>query len=296
MSVVNQTLLPDKLVVFDDNDAPLDMRENQIYQYIFSMLDLKGIAWEWVFSGKIGQHHNHQIANKMGYDFVWRMDDDTVAEADVLKTLYYHMSDSVGAVGGSILTPPLWNVGEPTGKIENLDTEQNIQWGYIKGAKSVDHLHCSFLYRAGIHDYNLNLSRIAHREETMFTYGLKQKGYEILVVPCITWHLKNKSGGIRGTSELPFILDEEIFRSDDATVVVLDCGMGDHIVAKKVLRDIKNPIVFSCFPEIVPGRSIAEAIEIYGNIDRFSIYRKMDEWSWSESLENAFKKLYGVLQ
>lgn len=198
LSVINQSLLPDKLVIFDDNDSPIDLRQKQHYQYLFSMLESKGVEWEVLYGQRKGQHYNHQIANTMGYKWVWRLDDDTVAEPNVLETLYSYVTPDIGSVGGSILTPPFSEFEEPSGLIENIDIEPNIQWQPIKNIKKVDHLHCSFLYRAGVYDYNLALSPRAFREETLFTYGLVQKGYVNLVVPnAITWHLKNNSGGIR---------------------------------------------------------------------------------------------------
>lgn len=298
-SVLMQTRLPDKLVIFDDNEDPRDMRDVQLYQYLFQLMDLKGLAWEWVYAEKKGQHYNHDKANKMGYEWVWRMDDDTIAEPDVLEQLMSYTSPRVGAVGGSILTPPFGTGFVATGKIEDIDREQNLQWDYIKSVRSVDHLHCSFLYRAGIHDYDLSLSRIAHREETLFTYGLKKLGFDILVVPAVTWHLKNKAGGIRdGVLEM-FQHDEAVFQrtlsNPGKTIVVLDCGMGDHIVFKHVLPLIKDPVVFTCYPDIVPGNSIAEARALLGDAtEQYNIYRKMDEWNWTGSLEDAFKKLYRV--
>ena len=295
-SVIFQTKKVDKLVIYDDNDEPKDLREIQIYQYLFQMLDLKGIAWECVFARKMGQHHNHQMANTAGYDLVWRIDDDCVAEPNTLETLFSYVTNEVGAVGGAILTPPFQPV-TATGKIENLDSEPNIQWANITAVNDVDHLHCSFLYRAGIHDYNLGLSKVAHREETLFTYGLKQRGYKILVVPnAITWHLKNKVGGIRTGVQAMFEHDEYIFRNTiqivDRPIVVLDNGMGDHVVFKKILPELDNPIIFSCFPDIVPGRSIQDAKNLFGNIDQYSVYAKMDQWNWQGSLEDAFRKLY----
>jgi GT2 family glycosyltransferase len=300
-SVINQTRLPDKLVIFDDNDNPKDTREDPKYRYLFSLLDKKNIAWEVIFAAKKGQHHNHQIANRMRYDWVWRVDDDNSPEQNVLENLCSHVADDVGAIAGSVLTPDWGTLSvNATGRIEDIDFEPNIQWGKIYEVKEVDHLHCSFLYRAGIVDYNLGLSKVAHREETLFTYQLKQKGYKNLVVPnTVTWHAKSSTGGIRSdNSKEMYEHDEHIFRNTlgikDKTVVVLDCGMGDHIVFKHVLPHIKNPVVFSCYPNIIPGRSIAEAIHLYGNIDAYNIYRKMDEWNWIDSLENAFRKLYGV--
>lgn len=297
-SVLTQTVLPNKLVLFDDNDEPKDLRELQHYQYLFRMMDEKGLPWEVVFGPKKGQHHNHQRANTMGYEWVWRLDDDTVAESNVLETLLSYTSPQIGAVGGSVLTPPFMKGLQSTGKIEDIE-EQSIQWDYISHVKEVDHLHCSFLYRAGIQDYNLALSRAAFREETLFTFGLKQRGYKILVVPnANTWHLKNQSGGVRTNTKEMFDNDDKIFRNflkyKNQTIVVLDCGMGDHIIFSHVLPHIKRPEVFSCYPDIIPGRSIGEAIELFGDIDQFNIYKKMDQWNWKDSLEKAFRKMYNV--
>lgn len=297
-AIINQTRLPDKLVIFDDNDEPQDMRNELVYSYFFRMLDIKGVQWEWVFAEKKGQHHIHQRANRSGFDWVWRCDDDAVPEPNVLETLLLYAIEGVGAVGGSVLTPPISDTSHSTGLIANIDSEPNIQWGLVKAAKNVEHLHCSFLYRAGVSDYNLGLSRVAHREETLFTYDLFLKGYDVLAVPgAITWHMKNPEGGIRSeTKEELYQHDERIFRNAleyrDKTIVVLNCGKGDHIVFSRVLPDIKNPEVFSCYPEIIPGRSIAEAQMLFGGLDQWNIYGKMDQWRWTESLEAAFRKLY----
>lgn len=298
-AVINQTKLVDKLVIFDDNDEPQDMRKEMIYSYFFQMLDIKGIEWEWVYAPKKGQHHIHQLANRKGYEWVWRVDDDAIPESNVLEQLFYYTDDDVGAVGGSILTPPYMpDTLHVTGKIDNIDSEPNIQWGMVQRETQVEHLHCSFLYRAGIADYNLGLSRVAHREETLFTFALHQKGYKILAVPgAITWHMKNPEGGIRSeTKEEMYLHDELIFRNTiayrDKTIVVLDNGLGDHLIFSHILPEIKNAEVFSCYPDIVPGRSIAEAKALFGSIDHYNVYGKMDQWKWKDSLENAYRKLY----
>lgn len=298
-AIINQTRLPDKLIIFDDNDEPQDMRKEMLYAYFFQMLDIKGVAWEWMYAEKKGQHHIHQRANTLGYDWVWRVDDDAVPEPNVLEALLARTKDSVGAVGGSILTPPYMpDTSKVTGMICNIDKEPNIQWGIINKITEVEHLHCSFLYRAGIVDYNLGLSRVAHREETLFTFQLYQKGYKILAVPnAITWHMKNPEGGIRSeTKEEMYQHDEYIFRNiiehRDKTIVVLNCGLGDHVVFSHVLPSIPNAEVFTCYPEVVPGRSIAEAQRLFGDVEIYNVYRKMDQWKWKDSLENAYRKLY----
>jgi len=298
-AIINQTRSPDKLIVFDDNDEPQDMRKEFIYQYFFQMLEHKGIEWEWQYADKKGQHHIHQRANMMGYDWIWRVDDDAVPEPNVLETLYSHIGEFVGAVGGSVLTPPyLPNTGSVTGSIDQIDNEPNIQWGKIERVKQVEHLHCTFLYRAGVHDYNTGLSRVAHREETLFTYGLHRKGYQVLAVPnAVTWHMKNPQGGIRSeTRQEMFEHDEQIFKNvlknRHHTIVVLNCGLGDHIVFSHVLPAIRNPLVFTCYPEVIPGKSIAEAFKLFGDIEPYNIYKKMDQWKWKNSLEDAYRKMY----
>lgn len=305
-AVINQTRKVDLLVIFDDNDNPEDMRNYPVYQQLFRMLDIKDIKWEWKFAGKKGQHHNHQMANEKaareGYDFVWRVDDDNAPEPQVLEKLEktMHLHPTAGAVGGAILTPE-WDLTprNATGKIEDIDKESNIQWGYIKKVKQVEHLHCSFLYKSGIYDYNLALSKVAHREETLFTYGLCKLGYDLFVIPnATTWHFKSE-GGIRTTNNKSlYDHDEQIFRNflehKDKTIVVLDSGMGDHVVFKHVLPLIKNPIVYSCYPNIIPGKSIQEARNTFGDIDHWNIYKKMDQWQWKDTLEKAFRELYRV--
>jgi hypothetical protein len=298
-AVMNQTRKPDKLVIFDDNDEHLDLRQDPMYSKYFFMLERKGIAWEWLWAGKKGQHHNHQLANCMGYDWVWRVDDDALPEPGVLEQLAKHIAPDVAGVGGSVFMPGHdFETAKPTGKIDYIDHEPNPQWQTIHKVREVDHLHCTFLYRAGIYDYNLGLSRVAHREETLFSWGLKLKGYKLLVVPnAVTWHLKAPSGGIRmDNNDQLFAHDEQIFRNTLAhknhTVVVLNNGMGDHIVFTHVLPEIKNPLVFGCYPEILPCRSIAEARDLFGDIEMYNIYAKMDRWKWKTSLEGAYRKMY----
>ena len=298
-AIINQTRKVDKLVIFDDNDEPKDMREESLYQNLFWQLAAKKIEWEWLFAGKKGQHHIHQQANTMGYDWVWRVDDDAVPECNVLENLAKHINDDVGAVGGSVLNPPhMPEYLKATGLIVNIENEPNIQWGLIKDVKEVEHLYCSFIYRAGVCDYNLGLSRVAHREETLFSWSLHHKGYKLLAVPnAVTWHLKNPQGGIRDGSKMEmFEHDEQIFKNilkhKDNTIVVLNSGLGDHIVFSHVLPSVRNPLIFTCYPEVVKGSSIQEAQRMFGDIDCWNIYKKMAQWNWKGSLEDAYRKLY----
>lgn len=311
-SVAMQELLPDALVIFDDNENPIDIRSIQHYEYLLRILDEKGVRWSVQFGQKRGQHYNHQQANSMGYKYVWRLDDDTIAEPNVLKKLYGQMKDDVGAVGGSILTLPFTKGIRSTGKIENINSEPNPQWDYIKETREVDHLHCSYLYRSGIFDFDLSLSKVAFREETLHTFGIKKKGYKILLIDCVTWHLRNKDGGCRTHSNASnYDHDERIFIGmlnlwnidiGQSKKFILDCGIGDHYAFKSILPQLRkrysNITLAVCYPDIffdeenIELISIADAIRIFGNIDAFNIYSWMDTNNWTGSISDAFLKLY----
>lgn len=313
MSVVNQTKKPDALIIFDDNDNPKDLRDIELYAYLLRTLDEKGIYWKVIFGQKKGQHYNHQAANKMGYKWVWRIDDDCVAEPNVLETLYSRTDDSVGAVGGSILTPPFQKGLISSGKIENITTEPNIQWDHITKDQEVDHLHCSYLYRANVEDFCLELSRVAHREETLHTLGIKKKGYKVIVVPCITWHYRNRQGGIRSiNNDKLYHNDDQVFyrkldswnMADQGKLVVLDNGIGDHYAFKHILNKLKikhqNLTLAVCFPQVfedddVKLISIQDAKNLLGpKIDDYNIYKFMGERGWSKTLVEAFETMYQV--
>ena len=45
-AIINQTKLPDKLIIYDDNDDPQDLRNNWLYSHFFSMAKQKELDWE----------------------------------------------------------------------------------------------------------------------------------------------------------------------------------------------------------------------------------------------------------
>lgn len=51
-AVMNQSTLPNKIVIFDDNDNPEDMSTNLIYSYIMKILPIKDVDIEWIIAEK----------------------------------------------------------------------------------------------------------------------------------------------------------------------------------------------------------------------------------------------------
>lgn len=307
LAIINQTKLPDHLIIFDDNDEPEDLRKNEIYKNLFIMMDKKGLSWEVVFGQKKGQHYNHQTANKFGYEWVWRVDDDCLPDPNTLENLAKWRGNNVGCIAGSIITPhwnlPISDKKKATGKIEDIQNTPNPQWYDIDEPREVDHVHCSFLYRANVVDYNLNLSKVAHREESIFSYEFIKRNYKNLIVPdATTYHLKSDKGGIRDGEAVLYTRDEAIFSKSLGVgyLIVLDAGIGDHLVFESILGEVLEKYdkvtIACCYPEVfddwyIDCISIAEATRIM-DIDGQNIYKNMIDWQWEGSLQNAYRKLY----
>lgn len=322
-SVINQTLKPDKLLIYDDSETKVDIRTLATYQYLIQQLDTFGIQWELIYGIGLGQHYGHQIANKSKFDLVWRLDDDNVAEDNVLHTLYANFDSSVGAVAGLVLTP-----GAEILPRDCINTfENNIQWYRWKGKQRVTHLYSSFLYRSNMVDYELALSPAAHREETIFTQRLNgsptafmkmmmenaTSGYSGHSTPevyyklyvtgnCITWHYRNPEGGIRTHKPENWNADECVFRelqarAEGKLIVYLDSGMGDHVCFNSILPKLKEKYssirIFSCFPDLIDHPSESLAVGNTITVPALhNIYKYMIDQSWKGELKDAYEKMY----
>ena len=307
-ALINQTYKPDRIVIYDDNDPAerIDLRDNLIFSNLFLIMTQKFIEWEVVFGECKGQHFGHQYFNKKyAGDFLYRCDDDVIPNPNVLENLISKMKDDVGAVGGSIIVP-FWNlnqseIGLASNKLEHIFTHQNQQWFPILETQEVDHLHCSFLYRAGIADYNLNLSKIAHREETMFTVALQKTGYKILIEPeASSWHLKSPEGGIRFGTEEMYYHDEEIFVQtlDCGKIFYLDSGLGDHIVFSTLIPELKakyGKITLAvCYNDVFQNERLVsiDAVKNLVNPDDHNVYKWMADRNWKKELIEAYRGMY----
>lgn len=315
IGIAMQTYKPKKLIIYDDGDHK-DMREDSLYKNIFAMLECNGIQWEVRFTAGIGQIPNHQNAlDTATTDWLWRIDDDNVPENLALEKMVSVIDDDIGAVGGLVLHPKMGNLSRlASSKIEDIYLGMNVQWYRFSGVKEVDHLYSTFIYRkeAGKHGYCLELSVAGHREETIFTYEMKRAGWRILVNPeSITWHYRTSSGGTISIArpEL-FAHNENVFRRKlsewgvkirEHKLIVLDSGLGDHLVFKKVLPEIKakhkNILLAVCYPQVFDSDkdltilSIGEAKQIT-NIDNQNVYKWMAERNWKEGLEEAYRRMF----
>ena len=321
ISVLNQTRRPDRLIIFDDGDQ-INPTKDPTYVSIFRMAECKGVAWEWLYTPKRGQTTNHQEAQKRATEWVWRVDDDCMAEADCLEKLCDKVADNVGIVCGPVMVPPAQPLAgqEVSTTIDTLSTRPNIQW-FIPDETSkeceLEHAHCSFLYRAKVVDFCTDLSPVGHREETLFSYEMFRRGYKIIFTPLAKkWHLRAPSGGIRsGQAIAMFDGDEFSFKhrlplikeyGSYKVVFLRDSGIGDHFCFKPVLKDLlkkyncivlaaSHPWVFDDLDEVDKKRikfmSIDEAKRTFIYDDKtHSAY--ITAAMHDCNIENAYRKLY----
>jgi len=316
-SIANQTYKPEAVIIYDDGEQK-DLRKEPLYQNLFSMFDANKIKWAVNFGDRKGQVFSHQKSLKDAKTtWIWRIDDDNVAEPDVLEKLVSNISSDVGAVGGLVIDPK-HNAPRPklaSNKIEDIYAGLNIQW-YNQPAhiEEVDHLYSTFIFRKEASKHGYCLETPVHREETIFSYEIKRAGWRLLVdTSAKTWHLNEQSGGIRDDKRAIFEACERVFAGkmrewgvvpSKVKYCVLDNGIGDHLMFKKILPEIREKnsgtkiVLASCYNEIFEDDkdltiiSIGDAKIQFGNIDRWNIYKWMWDRKWDRSLEEAFRGMY----
>ena len=257
-------------------------------------------------------------------DLLYRLDDDNILEPNVIEKIIPLFSDpKVGAVAPAVLHPTGFSplISLVSSKIEDIDRGLIVQWFTSKEIKDVDHLYSTFIYRvdAGKHGYSKELSPVGHCEETIFTYGMKLNGWKLLVNPeAVTWHCRENTGGIRTCSDVSLwehdtqvfnkLLSQWGIKKNKDKFIVLDCGLGDTLMFKTILPEIKEKykdhqiIMACCYPEVFKDEnfqfiSIAEMkqyLEVKGgpHIDEWNIYKKAWDLGRKMHLIEVFREMY----
>ncbi len=301
-SVAFQTTPPDKVIVYDDGEHA-DLREHPVGRYVFPLLHKRGIDWEVVWTPGRGQHVAHQMANQAGYDFVWRLDDDCVAEPDVLERLLALMTDDVGAVAGAVYEMHRPVLGG-TNKIDDFFFGANVQWAPDHGTFDVDHLYCSFLYRAGLVDYKHTMSPAAFHEETIFTHRLKRAGWKLIADTSIhTHHFKSPHGGTRASDlQWAYAWDQAEFlrvmeQEFGIKLIHLGVGLGDNFAFLHILPELQQKyrrvVLGSVYPDVFDdaGVTLIPYDKAKENT-KDNVYDWMSEHNWTGHITDAFREMY----
>ena len=307
MSLIQQTMKPDKIIIYDNNSEPQDPTKIEHLNYLFEVCHQKGIDVWYEFAKQPGAHFNHEKSNTLGYKYAFFCDDDNFVESNVVEELMKEMKDDVGAVGGLILKPPATPLpAHITGKLGDIWHGENIAWHTQEGEpREVEHLYSGFLYRCGIVHHDLRLSKKVFRGETMFTHSLFLKGYKLIFTPkVITWHFEG-AGGCRtleeqASNQTMYNHDSQIFaewlkfKNAGKKLYFLDEGLGDCYAFKQVITPEPDSIVATCFPYLFPNNkviSIGEAEQLVDKKD-YDLYVWMERNNWKGDLPAAYKTFY----
>ena len=323
MSIAMQTRTPDKLILYDDNPDPTDLRKNFMYSHIFGLLQEKRISWSVLFTKGRGQVHNHQEAlTNACTKYVWRLDDDVVAEPDVLETLLSKFDDTIGAVSCMIHHPSTPILDAPEYALSLLHFKEpewtSREWFRFDGDyDGAEHLYSTFLYdrEAGTDagGYMTSLSRVGHCEETIFSNRIKRSGKKLVITgDCRLYHLRNPEGGIRDSSTIEMFQSDEKkflqymnFDGSSSKIFYLNNGIGDHYAFRMALPIIlaatntKNVTIAACYPDVFHGMDVkiisldaANAIMSPEEIERCNVYAFIAKTGWKSSIVDAFVKIY----
>lgn len=268
-SVLMQSVLPREVRVYCDDDPGFDIGKDPTYQRLRMLAETKGASIMFVPGSQQGQVRGHEAARKhalsAGIRYVWRIDDDDVAEPDVLARLLRLCHGGIIAAAGSVVdpaSPGAGHKGDPT--LDGL-FGPNLQWSVGDGVVEADHLHSTFVYVAEKSPpYRGDLSIVGHREETFFTMDMRKNHRMVIDRGAVTWHLRGETGGIRSETDMAlweadeakfreYLKSYQIVRVEPARIqksrgkpVVrfnLNFGMGDHIMALRAFENISNSLL-----------------------------------------------------
>jgi glycosyltransferase involved in cell wall biosynthesis len=205
MSILNQSHLPQRVVLVDDSKVK-KFYDFQTLRNILTLFKLKNIKFDYYHGSSKGATHALQIGLEHIDDgWVFKTDDDNVIEYNTLEIFFNNINDSVGAMSGIIIDHNIHEIFlkspdkiplEENGyynKIENIYSEFNIQMVHNQSEeiKKVEHIYSNYFFKRDLADnYPLELTPSSHREETIFTYNIFRKGFDLLIIPQVKiYHL-----------------------------------------------------------------------------------------------------------
>lgn len=205
MSIFNQSYPPERVVLVDDSKVK-KFYEYQTLKNILILFKEKGIDFDYFH----GESKGAVPALQIGLDdiedgWVLKTDDDNILSYDVLELFVKNIKENIGCMSGVIVDKYLhqFYIKNPDkipieedgyyNKIENIYSEFNIQMQQYQDTtiKKVQHIYSNYFFRRDLaDDYPLELFPSSHREETIFTYSIFLKGYDLIINPLVRiYHL-----------------------------------------------------------------------------------------------------------
>lgn len=327
-SILDSTIKPDLVVIYDDNKEKGKITE--VIKYQLNQFKLNGIKIHFLNGFDKGQVTIHEHARQNCFtDYNFRLDDDCILEPKTIEILMETIipRQDVAAVSCSIIDP--CNV-QPTvdiasAKISDVIWSPNVQWTRrAPGLIEAEHLYSGFIYRrsASKHPYNSSLSPVGHREETIFSHGFVLNGYKLLINTGTTiWHYRFPIGGIRQeTKGEMWENDEGVFQKwihdnkiqlNQPLFCFVSHGLGDNYAFLSILPELKEKwkdrkiIIGASYPDVFKGElgitltnaATMEALVGRQFCENASIYRWMgfmDQFGFKPNLQDSYRYMYGI--
>jgi ADP-heptose:LPS heptosyltransferase/GT2 family glycosyltransferase len=228
-SIGRQVILPDRILIVDDNREPLRV-----------MIPRLGVPVDVIRGVRRGPARAHQLAleyllrlpDAERPDLILRLDDDLVLESrDFIRRVrrIMFLRPEVGAAAGVYPQPgsdrrvPIERIGATgysltiEGMLRGEDSAQFHRWSETRIVEA-EHLYSSFIYRreaaVAVGGFATWYSDQAQREETDFTHRLYLAGWKLLVdTGSVARHERAAVGGLRGVAR------EELRRADEALFI-----------------------------------------------------------------------------
>jgi len=205
MSIFNQSYKPDRIVLVDDSKIK-KFYDYPLLKNILVLFKEKNITFDYLHGASKGAVPALQTGlDNIESGWIFKTDDDNILSSDVLEIFVNNIKPNIGAMGGVIhdkYMHTFYNKKSKTtpkeedgyySRIENIYSEFNIQMSpeQTDEIKKVQHIHSNYFFKRELSDnYPLELSPSSHREETIFTYNIFRKGYDMIVIPqAIIYHL-----------------------------------------------------------------------------------------------------------
>lgn len=203
MSIINQTRLPDRVVIVDDSrniSNNNSFYSNKVIKHILVLFKNKNVPIDYFYGEKKGAVPALQLGlNKIEDGWVFKTDDDNVLDSNVLERFESEIKEYIGVIGCLILDEKgigrsendVWMSSE----IKDIYSCFNVQMVGIQTQepKFVEHIYSNYFFRRDLADnYPMELQPYALREETIFTYNIFRKGFKLLVLPDVRiYHLES---------------------------------------------------------------------------------------------------------
>lgn len=199
LSIINQTRLPNRIVIVDDS-MKKQFYQNEMIKQLITLCIWKNIPIDYFHGESKGQVPALRLGMEEIHEgWVLKMDDDNILEPNVLEKLEGYISNDVGCMSGIILDKHAINRNETdvnmSSKLEDIYSHFNIQMVGVQddNPKSVEHIYSNYFFRRDLAgEWPIEYQPSSHREDTIFTHQIFRKGYQLMVYPDIRiYHLNN---------------------------------------------------------------------------------------------------------